>query len=86
MGGRRSLEGQRSTGTQQGTKLLYFLVKKMSGQNTGIGSGLIHMFCYGLPRYILINFGQLKMNVNRCDLHEAPPGEDPSSNRVIRST
>ena len=35
----------------------------LSEQNNGIGSGWYYIFCYGLPRYILINFDQVKINV-----------------------
>ena len=63
--------------------------RKVSDQNNGNGSGLIHIFCSSLPRYILIDFAQVKINIYRNDLlsiiHEAPPGVEPSTNQVIPS-
>ena len=63
--------------------------RKVSDQNNGNGSGLIHIFCSSLPRYILIDFAQVKINIYRNDLlsiiHEAPPGVAPSTNKVIPS-
>ena len=46
----------------------------LSEQNDGIGSGLYYIFCYGLPRYILINFDQVKI---KCS------GEEPSTNQIL---